>query len=94
VGVISQRLILEKTGVGRVPAVEIMVANQTIRDLIWKGADFYKIYEMMRQGKEQYGMQTFDQHLLELYQSGLLKLEVAKTAASNPDDFERSVTYD
>jgi Tfp pilus assembly pilus retraction ATPase PilT len=38
-------------------------------------------------------MQTFDQHLLGLFQQGLLKLEVAKAAATNPDDFERSLTY-
>jgi len=86
VGVISQRLILEKTGVGRVPAVEIMVANQTIRDLIWKGADFYKIYEMMRQGKEQYGMQTFDQSLFDLWKENHITKENALRYATSPKD--------
>ena len=39
-------------------------------------------------------MQTFDQHLLELYRAGELKLEVGKAAASNPEDFERAVTFE
>jgi len=41
-----------------------------------------------------YGMQTFDQHLLELYRASQLKLEVAKAAASVPEDFERAVTFE
>jgi twitching motility protein PilT len=39
-------------------------------------------------------MQTFDQHLMELYEDGQLKMEVAKAAASNPEDFERGLTYE
>jgi len=92
--IISLRLLLNKSGLGRVPAVEVLRATRTVREYIRRGGDqLEELVRIMEQGKELYGMQSFDGHLLQLYREGQLKIEVAKTAASNPEDFERAVTY-
>jgi twitching motility protein PilT len=91
--IISLRLLLNKSGLGRVPAVEILRATRTVREYIRRGDQLEELIRVMEQGKELYGMQSFDGHLLQLYREGQLKLDVAKTAASNPEDFERAVTY-
>jgi twitching motility protein PilT len=91
--VISLRLLLNKSGLGRVPAVEILRATRTVREYLRRGDQLEELIRIMEQGRELYGMQSFDGHLLQLYREGQLKLEVAKTAASNPEDFERAVTY-
>jgi len=92
--VVSLRLLVNKSGLALLPAVEILRATRTVREYIRRGDRLGDLVNVMRQGRDLYGMQTFDQHLLELYQSGQLKLEVAKSSASNPEEFERSVTYE
>jgi len=84
VGVVSQRL-LPKVGGGRVPAVEVMVMNGRTRDLILKGRETHLLHDIIAESSF-YGMQTFDQALLKLYRAGLIELEEAKRAASNPHD--------
>jgi twitching motility protein PilT len=84
--VVSQRLLPRKSGQGRVVAAEIMIVTSTIRDLIAEG-NIAEIRDYMADGA-QYGMQTFDQHLTELVNSGEIEFEVAKNAATNPADFE------
>jgi len=79
VAVVSQRLLPRSDGKGRVAAVEVMMATSTIRDLI---------LDLIAEGREQYGSQTFDQHLTDLVTEGLVEFQVAKAAASNPSDFE------
>ena len=91
--IISLRLLLNKSGLGRVPAVEVLRATRTVREYIRRGDQLEELIRIMEQGRELYGMQSFDGHLLQLYREGQLKIEVAKTAASNPEDFERAVTY-
>jgi twitching motility protein PilT len=90
----SLRLLVNKSGLGLIPAVEILRGTRTVREVIRRGDRLSELPNAMEQGKDLYGMQTFDQHLLELYTGGLLKLEVGKAAASNPEDFERAVTYE
>jgi twitching motility protein PilT len=92
--IISLRLLVNKSGIGQIPAVEILRGTRTVREIIRRGDRVSELPQTMAQGKDLYGMQTFDQHLLELYRAGHLKLEVGKTAASNPDDFERAVTFE
>lgn len=92
--IISLRLLVNKSGLGLIPAVEILRGTRTIREIARRGDRLSEIDNALEQGKDLYGMQTFDQHLLELYRAGQLKLEVGKAAASNPDDFERAVTYE
>jgi twitching motility protein PilT len=86
--VVSQRLLPRRSGKGRVVAAEIMINTPAIRDLILDGTRIGEIRDFIAEGKEQYGMQTFDQCLTELVTSGECTFEVAKAAASNPSDFE------
>jgi twitching motility protein PilT len=89
VGVISQRLLPRKDGRGRVVAAEVMVVTGTIQDAILRGGDNqHEIFDLMADGKDQYGSQTFDQHLRDLVEADLVSYEVAKAAANNPADFE------
>lgn len=86
VGVISQRL-LPRIGAGRVAAIEVMVMNGRIRDCILNPDKTHEIFDIMQEGSF-YGMQTFDQALVNLYRAGLVSLEDARSAATNPHDFE------
>jgi twitching motility protein PilT len=86
--VISQRLIPRKDGTGRIAAVEVMRATATISDLILDPQRTHEIPDLIAEGREQYGSQTFDQHLMELVSSDMVDFDVAKAAATNPSDFE------
>ena len=88
VGVISQRLLPKKEGKGRVVAAEIMVVTGTIRDAILDKDRVPEIYDLMADGREQYGSQTFDQHLMDLVHQNMITFETAMAASSNPSDFE------
>jgi twitching motility protein PilT len=85
-GIISQRLLVRADGYGRVPAVEVMVMTGRIRDLILDPAQTHNIKTAIQEG-DFYGMQTFDQSLLHLYESSLINLTDAQLVASNPHDF-------
>jgi twitching motility protein PilT len=86
--VVSQRLLPRKSGQGRVVAAEVMINTSTIRDLIAEGR-IAEIRDYIADGS-QYGMQTFDQHLMELVHINAVDFEEAKGAATNPADFELS----
>jgi len=85
--VISMRLVRSAKGTGRVPAVEILVSTGMIRDCIINEEKTGQIRDAIAAGTSQYGMQTFDQSLFHLYQSGMITLEEAMRGASNPDEF-------
>jgi len=85
--VVSQRLMKSiKTG-SRVPAVEVLISTPLIRDYILHEEKTASIRDVIGAGTSQYGMQTFDQSLFYLYQSGMIALEEALRAATNPDEF-------
>jgi twitching motility protein PilT len=86
--VISQRLLPKKAGKGRAVAAEIMINTPAIRDLMMDGQRIGEIRDFIAAGRDQYGMQTFDQCLAELVANDVVTFEVAKAAASNPSDFE------
>ncbi|MEK7667963.1 MAG: PilT/PilU family type 4a pilus ATPase [Gemmatimonadota bacterium] len=86
--VVSQRLLRRKDGHGRVAALEILVVTSTIRDLILDQNRTSEIKEFIAEGRDQYGMQTFDQHLMDLVQQSAVDYETAVANASNPSDFE------
>jgi twitching motility protein PilT len=88
VAVISQRLLPRKEGNGRVVAVEVMIVTATIREAILDKDRVHEIPDLMAEGREQYGSQTFDQHLTDLFMQDHVTYEVAKAAATNPSDFE------
>ena len=85
--VISQRLLPRKDGNGRVVAAEVMVVTPAIRDLILE-ARIGEIRDFIKDGREQYKMQTFDQHLVDLVNGDVVSFEIAKAASSRPADFE------
>ncbi len=88
VAVVSQRLLPRKDQAGRVAALEILVVTAAIRDLILDKDRIGDIRNFMADGREQYGMQTFDQHLADLVRSDEVTFEVALAAATKPSDFE------
>jgi twitching motility protein PilT len=88
--VVSQRLV-RSVGGGRVPAVEVMVTTGLIRDYIINEEKTALIRDALSAGTSQYGMQTFDQSLFNLYQSGLIEIDEALRGASNADEFRLRV---
>jgi twitching motility protein PilT len=86
-GIISQRLLPKSDGKGRVPALEILIMNGRIFDLIVNPEQTHLIHDVIAEG-EFYGMVTFDQTLLNHYKNNLVTLEDAMSAASNPHDFQ------
>ena len=73
-------------GSGRVPAVEVLVANGRIYDMIVNPEQTHLIEDVIREG-DFYGMQTFDQHLVQLVRAGTVRIDDAAAAASSPHDF-------
>jgi len=90
-GIVSQRLVVRADGKGRVPAVEVMVGTGLIRDSIRASEKTTNIPTVIAAGQAQYGMQTFDQSLLQLHREELITYETARDAATNPDDFDLKV---
>jgi len=88
---ISQRLLPRADGLGRVPAVEVMVTTAFIRDCIIDKDRTSQIHGAIAAGTSQYGMQTFDQSIFSLYQQGFVSLDEALRWASNVDEFKLKV---
>ena len=88
---ISQRLLPRADGLGRAPAVEVMVSTAFIRDAIVDKDKTAMIHGAIAAGTSQYGMQTFDQSIFGLYQHGIVSLEEALRWASNVDEFKLKV---
>ena len=86
--VVSQRLLPRADGKGRVAAVEVMIATPLIRDLILDDTRTGGIREAIAEGRDQYGMQTFDQHLMDLVHEGLVAYDVAVAASTRPADLD------
>jgi len=88
---VSMRLVPRADGTGRVPAVEVMIATPYIRECIENKERTKYIREQIAVGTSQYGMQTFDQSLYQLYKTGLITLDEALRRSSNPDEFKLKV---
>jgi twitching motility protein PilT len=86
--VVSQRLVRRSDDKGRVPAIEVMIMTAYIRDCIINPDKTRLIHDAISAGTSQYGMQTFDQSLYDLYSRELITYEEALIRASNPDDFK------
>ena len=85
--VVSQRLMKSAKGNSRIPAVEVLMSTPLIRDYILHEDKTSAIRDAIAAGTSQYGMQTFDQSLFYLYQSGLINLDEALRGSTNPDEF-------
>jgi twitching motility protein PilT len=86
-GVVSQRLVARADGKGMVPAVEILVSTARVRELIADPKRTREIHDAIAQGRETYGMISFDQSLTELVHKRFVTYQEALANASNPDDF-------
>jgi twitching motility protein PilT len=87
-GVISQRLVPQADGKGRVPAVEVMVSTARVRELIDDKEKTKLLRDTIQNGYDSYGMQTFDQSLMKLLNNELITYDEALRQSSNPDDFK------
>jgi len=87
--VFSQQLIPHSSGVGRVPAVEVMIATSAIRNLIREGKS-HQIYNAIQTGSK-HGMQTMEQSLLELFTAKQVTLEDALLHTMHPEDLRRMI---
>jgi len=85
-GVVTQNLIAKATGPGRVLAIEVMVPNAAIRNLI-REDKVAQMYSSIQTG-QQYGMQTLDQNLLDLVKRGLVTRQAAGSYAKNKEQFK------
>jgi twitching motility protein PilT len=88
---ISQRLMPRADGLGRVPAVEVMISTAFIRDCVVDKERTAQIHGAIASGTSQYGMQTFDQSIFSLYSQGFVTLDEALRWASNVDEFKLKV---
>ncbi len=86
---ISQRLIPKADGIGRAAAIEIMINSPLISDLIFKG-DVHEIKEIIGRSRE-LGMQTFDQALFDLHESGDISYEEALRNADSVNDIRLKI---
>ena len=89
IGVIAQRLLRRKDGRGRVPAVEILVSNPAVRNLIREGK-IHQIYSVIQTGGRQ-GMQLMDSYLEELYRRGWIDRPSALENATDPDEMAKAI---
>jgi twitching motility protein PilT len=93
-GTISQRLLPRADGKGRALACEIMTSTETVKEYVRDASRTSGLKDVLEKGSNQYGMQTFDQHLIRLVRDGVITKAVALTAASSPADFERSMHFE
>ncbi|MBP1604768.1 MAG: pilT 1 [Acidobacteria bacterium] len=89
--VISQRLMPRASGVGRVAAVEVMIATPFIRDCIVDKDKTHLISSAISTGTSQYGMQTFDQSIFMAYERGVVSYEEALRFVTNRDEFKLKI---
>ena len=90
-GILCQALLPRATGKGRVMAMEILVPNAAIRNLI-REDKVHQIYSMMQTGQTKYGMQTFNQSLATLYFRKMITLQIALSRSSNPDELQEMIS--
>ena len=85
--VVSLRLVPRADKPGRVPACEVLINTQTVRDQIRDMDKSLNIPDLIKEGAVQYGMQTFDQSLMHYYSQGIISYESAVFYATSPSEF-------
>jgi twitching motility protein PilT len=89
-GIVCQSLLPRAGGKGRVLAMEILVPNSAIRNLV-REDKIHQIYGMMQSGQARYGMQTFNQSLASLYFKRMITLQIALARSSFPDELQEII---
>jgi twitching motility protein PilT len=90
-GIMSQALMPKMNSKGRIMALEIMVPNPAIRNLI-REDKVHQIYSQMQVGQDKFGMQTMNQSLCSLFQKRLISLEEALGRTSDPDELKQMIS--
>jgi twitching motility protein PilT len=90
-GVVSQTLLPKATGNGRVPALEVMIPNAAIRNLI-REDKVHQLYSQMQIGQGKSGMQTLNQSLANLYLRRAITLEEAVSHSSEPEELQQIIS--
>jgi twitching motility protein PilT len=85
--IISLRLVRRADKKGRVPAAEVLVNTEAVRDQIRDMSKSLNIPQLIKDGAVPYGMQSFDQSLMNWYQKGIISYDDALFAATNPAEF-------
>ena len=85
--VVSLRLVPRADKPGRVPACEVLINTQTVRDQIRDMDKSLNIPDLIKEGTVQYGMQSFDQSLMHYYSQGIISYESAVFYATSPSEF-------
>jgi twitching motility protein PilT len=83
---VSQRLLKSKDGRGRVPAVEVMLNTQMVKELIYDMSRLKELHGVIERSHTNYGMQTFDQSIYQLFRDGHITQKEALDNATSPDD--------
>ncbi len=91
--IVSLRLLVNKKETARVPAVEILRSTRSIQECIRDPGRTAEINDYIARGRSD-GMQTFDQHLLDLVRANKVSMETALSAASNPSDFQTKISLE
>jgi twitching motility protein PilT len=86
-GILCQSLLPRADGRGRALAMEILIPNAAVRNLV-REDKIHQIYSAMQAGQDKYGMQTFNQSLFSLYQQRHITLETAMSRSSNSDELQ------
>jgi twitching motility protein PilT len=89
-GIVCQTLLPKATGNGRVPALEVMIPNAAIRNLI-REDKVHQLYSQMQIGQGKSGMQTMNQSLAQLYLRRLISLEEALSHSSEPEELQQII---
>ena len=89
-GILCQALVPKASGDGRAMALEVLVPNAAIRNLI-REDKIHQIYSMMQTGQDKYGMQTFNQSLATLHHKRVITLDTAMQRSSNPDELKELI---
>jgi twitching motility protein PilT len=91
--IVSLRLIPKQDGSMLVPATEVLLATRSVQEAIRDPSKTDQLLALMEKAHDDVKMQTFDQHLLQMYQGGVINAETAKRSATHRTDVERALTF-
>ncbi len=93
VAIISLRLLMKKDNTGRIPVVEMLRMNGVIAECLRNHDRIHEIHSHMERGRDYYGMRTFDQDIVTLYEKDIIDKSTALLAATHPTGVERAIAF-
>jgi twitching motility protein PilT len=89
----AQRLLPRADGSGRIVALEVLICTPTIRELIGDRNRVGEIRNHIADGRAEHGMQTFEQHLVDMIEGDVISVDTARMAANDPDEVDRLLGF-